>query len=163
MEILKFPNKNLFEACKAVTVFEDELKTLLESMWELMIAKGGLGLAANQVGLNYRMFVMAGKDNEKLFIVNPILVQKSVFPANMKEGCLSAPGEFLRLSDRASWVQVQFHDEKGNLQRRVFQDLHAVCAQHEMDHLDGKSHLMSNSIPKVQRRALAKKWGLRVK
>ena len=100
-----------------------------------MLKRGGLGLAANQVGLHCRMFVMAGIESEKLYIINPKIVQKSEISANMKEGCLSAPGEFLILSERAAWVQVDFQDEKGQMNRRVFQSLHAVCVQHEMDNL----------------------------
>lgn len=161
MEILKFPNPSLFVVCREVTVFGDELATLLHGMWTTMLAKGGLGLASNQVGLDYRMFVMAGTDNEKIFIINPKIVKKSVVPANLREGCLSAPGEFLLLRERASWIQIDFQDEKGQPQRRVFQGLHAVCVQHEIDHLDGKSHLQSASIPKKIRKQLHKKWGIK--
>ena len=161
MEILTFPNPSLFTKCEEVTVFGPELKILLEGMWEAMLKRGGLGLAANQVGLHFRAFVMGGVDSEKLYIINPKLVKKSELAANVKEGCLSAPGEFLVLGERASWVQVDFQDEKGQTLRRVFQGIHAVCVQHEMDHLEGKSHLQSKSIPKAQRKLLAKKWGLK--
>lgn len=130
-------------------------------MWSAMLKRGGLGLAANQVGLHFRAFVMAGNESEKFYIVNPKVVKKSEVSANMKEGCLSAPGEFLVLAERASWIQIDFQDEKGQMLRRVFQGLHAVCVQHEMDHLDGKSHLQSKSIPKAQRKLLAKKWGIK--
>lgn len=161
MELLKFPHPSLFKVCKEVTVFGSELSFLLESMWSVMVKGGGLGLASNQVGLEYRMFVMAGPDNEKIFLVNPKIVKKSQVPANMREGCLSAPGEFLVLGERASWVQVEFNDLKGWPQSRVFKGLHAVCVQHEIDHLDGKSHLMSKSIPKFKRKELYKKWGIK--
>jgi len=161
VDILKFPDPSLFRKCDDVTVFGPELKILLEGMWEAMLKRGGLGLAANQVGLHCRMFVMGGVDSEKLYIINPKIVQKSEISANLKEGCLSAPGEFLILSERAAWIQIDFQDEKGQMNRRVFQGLHAVCVQHEMDHLDGKSHLQSKSIPKAQRKLLAKKWGLK--
>lgn len=161
MEILKYPDPSLFKKCDDVTVFGIELLTLLDGMWEAMLKRGGLGLAANQVGLHFRAFVMAGVDQERLFIINPKIVKRSDFSANMKEGCLSAPGEFLILKERSSWVQVDFQNEKGELQRRVFKDLHAVCVQHEMDHLDGKSHLMSSSIPKKRRKELQKRWGIK--
>jgi peptide deformylase len=161
MEILKFPDPSLFRKCDEVTVFGPELKILLEGMWEAMLKRGGLGLAANQVGLHCRMFVMGGVDSEKLYIINPKVVKKSEICANLKEGCLSAPGEFLVLGERSSWIQIDFQDEKGQMNRRVFQGLHSVCVQHEMDHLDGKSHLQSKSIPKAQRKALAKKWGIK--
>lgn len=142
-------------------MFGPELVTLLESMWTTMIEKGGLGLASNQVGLEYRMFVMAGLDDEKLFLINPKIIARSEAPANLTEGCLSAPNEFLMVPERASWVQVDYQDQKGLMNRRVFHSLHAVCVQHEIDHLDGKSHLTSKSIPKAKRKQLAKKWGLK--
>lgn len=160
MDILKYPDPKLFQKCEPVAVFGQELLILLEAMWETMLRHGGLGLAANQVGLMCRMFVMAGESSEKLFMVNPKIVKQSELPANMKEGCLSAPGEFLVLKERAAWVQVDFQDEKGQMCRRVFQGLHAVCVQHEIDHLDGKSHLMSKSIPKKQRKEIHKRWGI---
>jgi peptide deformylase len=161
MELLKFPDKSLFNACKEVTVFGEELKILLDGMWSVMLKGGGLGLASNQVGLDHRMFVMAGPDNEKIFLINPQIIQRSEQPANIREGCLSAPGEFLLLNERVFWVQVYFKDEKGAQHMRVFKGLHSVCVQHEIDHLDGKSHLMSKSIPKAQRKQLYKKWGLK--
>jgi peptide deformylase len=161
MELLKFPDKNLFNVCKEVTVFGNELTVLLDGMWEVMIKGGGLGLASNQVGLEYRMFVMAGPGNEKIFFINPKIISRSKVPANMREGCLSAPGEFLLLSERSIWVQVEFQDHKGEQKSRVFKGLHSVCVQHEIDHLDGKSHLMSKSIPKAKRKELYKKWGIK--
>jgi peptide deformylase len=141
-------------------VFGPELLFLLESMYETMKANNGLGLASNQVGLDYRMFVMAAPDEEKLFLVNPVITARSIALANYKEGCLSAPGEFLLL-DRAAWVEVKFQNEKGEEQKRLFNAIFAVCVQHEIDHLNGKSHLESKSIPKAQRKLLAKKWGLK--
>lgn len=161
MEILKFPDKRLFTKCDPVTVFSPELKTLLESMWDAMKAHNGVGLAANQVGLTYYMFTMEGADEEKLFIVNPKILSKSSGPANLREGCLSAPGEFLVRPDRMIWVEVEFQNEEGETKKRVFKGIQAVCAQHEIEHLEGKGFMQSNSVPKKKRLELAKKWGLR--
>lgn len=163
MEIVKFPNPSLFEVCETVNVFGPELKVLLDSMWETMNQHNGVGLAANQVGLNLRMFIMLGPIGEKIYVVNPLIISKSEHSANLREGCLSAPGEFLTLPERASWVKVQYHNEKGELKESVFKDIYAVCFQHELDHLNGKSHLQSKSISKSVRKAVAKRWGLKVK
>lgn len=159
MEILKFPNPKLFEKCKEVTVFGDELKTLLNAMWETMKANNGVGLASNQVGLSYRMFVMEGKEGKKLFIVNPKIIKQSQAPANLREGCLSAPNEFITRQDRALWVQISYQDETGKQMAGVFSGVTAVCVQHEMEHLDGKAYFESESIPKSKRREIAKRWG----
>ena len=158
MEILKFPHPSLFEKCVEVTVFGPELKALLGAMAEAMIKYNGVGLAANQVGLHYRMFVMRDKHDHIVNLVNPVIIALSDSPANIKEGCLSAPGEFFLLSERKQWVQVEFQDEKGHTHRRVFEDLYAVCVQHETDHLDGVCFLESTSIPKKIRKELNKKW-----
>lgn len=163
MNILKFPSPELFEVCKEVSVFGPELKTLLDAMWETMIAGNGMGLAANQVGLKFRMFTMLGPEDEKIYLVNPKIVGRSVIPANLQEGCLSAPGEMLTLDERVSWVKVKFQDETGKECERVFKGIHSVCVQHETDHLNGKSHLQSKSLSKVKRKQLAKKWGIKLK
>lgn len=163
MKILKFPDPALFQTCTEVTVFGPELKVLLDSMWETMTVGHGMGLAANQVGLTFRMFTMLGLEDEKLYIVNPKITKKSVVSANLQEGCLSAPGELLTLDERASWVKITFQDETGKEHERVFKGIHSVCVQHETDHLDGKSHLQSKSLKSAKRKQLAKKWGIKVK
>lgn len=161
MQILKFPHPELFESGKEVTVFGPELKVLLDSMWDTMKANNGLGLAANQVSLLHRMFVMEGPKAERLYVINPKITLKSIGAANLKEGCLSAPGEFLVRSDRAAWVQVKFKNADNKEQVRVFSGLHAVCVQHEIEHLDGVSFMESKLITKSKRNQLAKKWGLK--
>jgi peptide deformylase len=160
MEILKYPNPALLAKCKPVTVFGPTVETLLDSMWETMKKHGGIGLAANQVGLFYTMFTMEGPNGEKLYIVNPEIIARSAGFVAIREGCLSAPGEFLNLS-RSAWVQVKFKNQDGVSYTRVFQGLHAVCVQHEMEHLEGKTFLESNALPKAKRRELARKWGFR--
>lgn len=161
MEILKFPSEELFIPCSSVTVFGPELLILLESMWHTMTINNGIGLASNQVGLNYRMFTMLGPEGEKLFIINPKILKKSETSANMKEGCLSAPGEFLILPERAHIVQIMYQVADGSHRTGIFTGIHAVCVQHEIDHLDGKSHLQSKSLSRQVRRQLQRKWGIK--
>lgn len=163
MTILKFPDPSLFEICSEVSVFGPELKILLDSMHDTMIAANGMGLAANQVGLKFRMFTMLGPEDQKIHLVNPKIVKKSVLQANLKEGCLSAPGEMLTLDERAVWVKVKYQDETGAKHETVFKDIHSVCVQHEIDHLDGKSHLQAKSLGRAKRKELAKKWGIKIK
>lgn len=160
MKILKYPNPILLQACDPVLAIDERIKLSLDGMWETMLSHKGIGLAANQVGILYRMFVMSGPAGEKLYFINPKIVKKSVVPAEKTEGCLSAPGEYLQLDERADWVQVQFQDENGMEHVKVFNGIHSVCVQHEIDHLDGKTHLMSETLSSKDRKALAKKWGL---
>jgi len=163
MEILKFPHPHLMSKTEEVTVFGPELKTLLDAMWETLSSKGAVGLAANQVGLTQRMFVMEGPNGERINAINPTILFKSAAFANLKEGCLSAPGDFVIVPDRALWVQMRYRDEHGNTQIRVLDGLYGVCVQHEIDHLDGKAYLENKSIPRSTRKNLAKKWGLKLK
>jgi peptide deformylase len=158
MEILRFPHPSLFVPTRDVTVFGEELPVLLEGMWTAMIKANGMGLAANQVGLNFSMFVMKGPDSRKMFLVNPRISMRSEAPAKIPEGCLSAAGEFFTLLERSSWVQVKFQNEFGKRCSAVLHGVFAVCAQHEIDHLDGISFLQSKSIPRATRKLLAKKY-----
>jgi peptide deformylase len=161
VEILKFPHPLLFKKCEPVTVFDTELRFLLHRMYETMKEHNGVGLAANQVGLPFRMFVMDLPNEEPMCLINPRIIEKSRLPASLREGCLSAPGEFLVIDERVSWVKVEFQTHDGAKKVRVFKDLYAVCVQHEIDHLDGKSHLQAMSIPKQKRKELTRKWGLK--
>lgn len=163
MEILKFPDPKLFTECREVRVFGKELKILLEAMWDTMVRCNGIGLAANQVSLDYKMFVMVGPSNDRLYVVNPEVIAHSKVFANYKEGCLSAPGEMIFTANRYDWVQIKFQDETGKECKRTLHGLYAVCAQHEIEHLYGKSFLESPKIPKAKRKELANKWGIKLK
>lgn len=163
MKIVRFPNPILFKKCKEVTVFGKELVTLLNSMWETMVENSGIGLAANQVGLDLSMFVMVGLDGKQLFIVNPKILRKSSQSAGLREGCLSAPGEFLEIMTRSHWVEISFQDATGVQKKAVFYGVRAVCVQHEIEHLNGQSYLLSKSLLSSTRKSLAKKWGIKLK
>jgi peptide deformylase len=157
MVVLRFPNPFLSTATREVTVFGEELKILLDSMYEVMRLESGIGLAANQVGLLYKMFVMDGPAG-RLNIVNPIVVSMSGKSANTKEGCLSVPGEFILVPSRVEWIQLRYKNESGADKSIVLKGIHSVCAQHELDHLQGKIFMYDKSIPRYERKRLAKKW-----
>lgn len=163
MKILKFPDPALLTVCSPVTEFDEKLKSTLDEMWEIMVKAEGMGLAANQVGILSRMFTMTNVDGSKLYFVNPVIVKKSIVSANKVEGCLSAPGEFLELDERAEWVLVDYQDETGAKHQKMFNGIHSVCVQHEIDHLDGKTHLLSPTLSSKDRKILARKWGLKLK
>lgn len=151
----------LLQKCIPVVDFGPALKFVLDQMYETMEANHGLGLAANQVGFFSRMFVMRDANYMPIYFVNPEILSRSEASANLPEGCLSAPGEFLELDERSEWVQVKFLDENGQEHVRVFKGIYSVCVQHEIDHLDGKTHLQSPTLTKADRKKLAKKWGLK--
>ncbi len=158
MEVLKYPDTRLFKPCKEVIIFGPELAAILEEMWVTMKKERGMGMAANQVGLEQRMFTM-DNEGEKIFLVNPVILKTATHPSDMAEGCLSAPGQMIKLY-RPMWVMVKFQDETGKEITRIFSDSRSVCVQHEIEHLDGKSFLQNKTIPKKMRIFLAEKWGI---
>lgn len=159
MQILKFPDPHLFKKCTDVTKFDSQLLSTLNQMYEVMIQADGMGLAANQVGLNFNGLVMLGPNHTKFFIINPRVILRSEIPANLPEACLSLPGEWVTLFERPQWVQISYQDEKGHQFSKVFTNIFAVCVLHEMDHLAGRAFFESISIPKEKRKELTKKYG----
>jgi len=161
MEVLKFPHPALFEVCKEVTIFNGELVTLLDGMWETMVTNNGIGLASNQVGLNYQMFTMLAQDGSKRYVINPKIVEKSVRILMFEEGCLSAPGDSVITGDRPAWTKLQYQNEFGESIIETFFDIQSVCVNHELEHLQGLAFFQSKNVPKDIRKGLLKKWGLK--
>jgi peptide deformylase len=109
-------------------------------MIDFMIQAKGIGLAANQINLNKRVFVM-GSNNIEGFpspfaIFNPVITQVSQEQIIDEEGCLSYPGLYLKVK-RPSWVVAQYQNSKGDYIESKFEGYLAKCFQHELDHLDG--------------------------
>lgn len=109
----------------------------------------GLGLAANQVGLDARMFAINLGDRIGC-LINPIITDKSVTRSKFKEGCLSFPGLFLEIG-RPEQVTVEFQSISGEKLKETFSGLTAVCVQHEIDHLNGVCYTDLVSPIKLER------------
>ena len=139
----------LHQPTREITEFDDQLGTLVDDMFETMYAAEGVGLAANQIGLDLRVFVYDCPDDEgvrhKGVVVNPKL-ETSEIPETMPdpdddwEGCLSAPGESYP-TGRAKWAKVTGSDVEGNPIEVEGTGYFARCLQHETDHLDGYIYL----------------------
>jgi peptide deformylase len=106
---------------------------LTDAMWEFQHSQNAIGLAANQVGLNYRVFVMG--DEEKIVCFNPSVVEETVSVVG-PEGCLSFPGLALNVV-RPDRVLAHFQTADGTRIEREFTGLLARCFCHETDHLNG--------------------------
>jgi len=121
-------------------------------MHDTMESADGLGLAANQVSIGIRMFVM----RERKTFINPIIVETSKTKTLTEEGCLSFPNLFMTI-ERPEWVIVEWYDE--NLKKSVdrFANIWAKCIQHEIDHLDGK--LFIDNVTKIKYERAKKKQG----
>jgi peptide deformylase len=138
--IVTLPDPVLRAPCAPVDRFDEGLARLADEMLEAMYAAPGRGLAAPQLGVALRLFVMdpGWKDGapEPRVLVNPELLEASEETSLREEACLSIPG-------RSSWVRrparvrLRWRDLEGRPREGSFDGFAATCAQHEMDHLDG--------------------------
>lgn len=136
MKILQYPSDNLRISTKAVEKVTPELVEIAKEMYTTMREAEGIGLAANQVGLDISLIVLA--DNGKpLIIFNPIILKRSKEQEYSSEGCLSFIGIF-RLIKRPLEVTAKYRDMTGKMQYQVFKGLQARAFIHEYDHLFGK-------------------------
>jgi peptide deformylase len=136
--ILEFPDPRLRKRAEIVTRFDAALGTLVDDMLETMYAAPGIGLAATQVDVHQRVIVIdiSREHNEPLVLVNPEILAREG-EASTEEGCLSVPNIFDEIK-RAAKVRVRARDRNGTSFERDFDEILAVCIQHEMDHLVGK-------------------------
>lgn len=161
----------LHNPTREVEKFDDELRTLTDDMFETMYAAEGVGLAANQIGIDLRVFVYDCPDDQgerhKGLIVNPELVTSEI-PETMPdpdddwEGCLSAPGESYP-TGRASWAKVTGSDLDGNPVEVEGTGYFARCLQHETDHLNGYIYLdrlVGRHAREAKRMLKRNKWGV---
>lgn len=112
---------------------------LAADLGDTMLANNGLGLAANQVGLPYRVFVMRSTDLP-IVCFNPRIVDESTETVLLEEGCLSHPNLFVKIK-RAKRIKVRYAEPNGNVVTQIFDGMTARVFQHELDHLDGICHL----------------------
>jgi peptide deformylase len=141
--IVKYGNPVLEKPAEPVTAFDDDLKKLVEDMFESMYAAHGVGLAAPQIGLSLRLAVIDISFKEdpqaKLVLANPTILHTSGrFSQN--EGCLSVP-EFREPVTRPNKVTVRAQDVNGKWFEKTGEDLLARAFLHETDHLNGKLYI----------------------
>lgn len=153
LPILSYPDKRLREPGKEVDAFDAELHRLIDDMAETMYAAPGVGLAAPQVGVSKRLFIVdvAADEDEpsdlRVFI-NPRIISAEG-ETTFNEGCLSFPG-IREDIDRAASVKVRALDKNGTPFELEADGLLAIAIQHENDHLDGK--LMIDHLSVLRRR-----------
>ena len=126
----------LGEKCQTITKFDNELRILIDDMFETMVKANGDGLAAPQVGIPVRLFVVNSRNGEKRAYVNPQILETSIETDTEEEGCLSLPGVWHKV-ERSARVTVQAQDLEGKFFTVIAEGLHARALQHEYDHLNG--------------------------
>lgn len=139
-ELVTYPDKRLFSvATPYIGSFSILPIVIGHDMIFLMKRYMGKGLAAQQAGVKFQIFVMQTELGEELICVNPEIISMGGPVTNDVEGCLSFPVEPRKCPkiERFSEVELSFTDQHGNPQRRKFTGIDAVCVQHEMDHLKG--------------------------
>jgi peptide deformylase len=141
MEFKLGPHQSLIQRSEDWNFSIDQNAEQLEkSMIDFMIEANGIGLAANQIGIVKRVFVM-GSNNISGFpapfaVFNPRIVEASTEMITDQEGCLSYPGLFLTVK-RPSWIVAEYQNAKGDTIEARFDGYLSKCFQHELDHLDG--------------------------
>lgn len=141
LRIVPYPHPALRHESRPVTQIDDSLRATVREMFDLMYESNGIGLAANQVGIPLRFFVLnltadpEQRDQERVFI-NPEIVKRHSSVEN-EEGCLSLPGLYSKIR-RARKIKVRAYDLDGNPVELEADDLLGRAIQHETDHLDGR-------------------------
>ena len=160
MQIVRYPHPALRFKSVPITQITDELRAAVREMFDLMYASEGIGLAANQVSLPYRVFVLnltgkrEEKDQEHVFINPEIVKRKGTQEA--EEGCLSFPKLYGPVR-RASEIVVEAFDLDGQGFELSIDDLASRAIQHETDHLDGT--LFTDRLSDAARREMAPALG----
>ena len=160
-EVITYPNKLLRLKSKDVEQFDIELHTLLDDMYDTMMAQGVVWFAAIQITapLNVLIINLPNEEdiqdkNDLIEAVNPVITHKDGTQI-FTEGCLSVPG-FSEDVTRAKHIVVEYFDRFGKKQIMKCEDFLAVAWQHEMEHLSG--HLFIENLSIIKRKKFEKEW-----
>jgi len=155
LEILEFPDPRLRTVAEPVERYDADLRRLVDDMVETMYDARGIGLAATQVNVHQRLLVLDVSENQDQprVYINPEIVWREG-EETCEEGCLSVPGIYAEVS-RARKIRIVARSIDGEPFEEEIDGLHAVCVQHEIDHLDGK--LFVDYLSPLKRRMVTKK------
>lgn len=157
MKLVKYPNDILRETLPMFDFNNTDIDPvqLEKDMIKTMFEHGGIGLAANQIGLKHRVFVMGSKElpESAQAFFNPVVVATVDKVEDLEEGCLSFPGIFVKIK-RPTKILARWQTSKGEWQESEFAGYECKCFLHELDHLEGIV---------FQDRVSALKWALAVK
>jgi peptide deformylase len=155
LTILEYPDPRLRTKAASVTHVDDDIRRLIDDMFETMYAAPGVGLAASQVNVHKRIIVVdvSEKRDTPYAFINPT-IDALEGEQESEEGCLSVPG-FYELVKRAQKIRVRALDRNGKPFELETDGMLAVCVQHECDHLEGK--LFVDYISGLKRQRIRKK------
>jgi len=156
--ILIHPDPRLRKLCSPIDAVDGAVRRLADDLFETMYDAPGIGLAAPQVGMMTRLFVIdcAPKSEARvpLAMINPEILWVSEETNTYDEGCLSIPDQYEDVT-RPAEVRMRWLDLEGNSQEQQFNGLQATCVQHELDHLNGK--LFIDYLSKIKRSMITNK------
>ena len=160
LPIITLPDPLLRQVSQPVERVDDELRRLIDDMFETMYAAPGVGLAAVQVGVPRRVLVLdvGGEDEEErrpISMINPEIVALGSQTRVYEEGCLSIPDVRLEIERPAS-VTVRFLDRDGAPQEIAANGLLATAVQHEIDHLNGR--LIIDYMSRLKREMVVRRF-----
>lgn len=164
LNILHYPDERLHTVARPVDVVDDALRRLIDDMAETMYAADGVGLAAIQIAVPLRIFVVeaqrarAGEREEVHVYINPVVVETSPATETIEEGCLSVDRVPVTIA-RARRIVVRALDLDGNERTIEAEGFHARVLQHELDHLDGRT-VFDHAGP-VKRQLIKKRMAAR--
>jgi peptide deformylase len=155
LDILTFPDPRLRNHATPVDEVDDNVRRIVDDMFETMYAAPGIGLAATQVNIAKRIIVIdvSEEHDSPVCLINPEILERTG-EEQMEEGCLSVPG-FYEPVTRAEKIRVRALDRNGDPFELETDGLLAVCIQHEIDHLEGK--LFVDYISSLKRQRIRKK------
>jgi peptide deformylase len=156
LPILEYPDPRLRIRAECVTKVDDDIRRLVDDLFETMYSAVGIGLAATQVDRHVRVLVIDISDarDEPLCLINPEIIAADG-TASSDEGCLSVP-EYYDAVERAEHIRVRALDREGATIEFDADGVLAICIQHEMDHLEGK--LFVDYLSEMKRQRLKKKY-----
>jgi len=156
MELLYYPNKILNTICTEVEdPTSEDIAEQIEQMRKLIHQHNGIGLAAPQVGLTNRVFLVSVSGEIAAFI-NPVITEFSEEKLLTVEACLSIPGLIAKLKIRSRKITIKAYNNKGEEISLDLRDQAAVACQHELDHLNGIT--LVDRMPSVQKMMQLKKY-----
>lgn len=156
MKIYVYENSILRTKSTEVDKVDDDLRLILDRMMKVMEKANGIGLAANQIGIDKRFFVL-DVEGRKLKIINPEILEFGDELIEFEEGCLSIPGVYRNVT-RPEKIRVKYMDENNEVHEELLEGLISRAFQHELDHLDGV--LFIDKISPLSRNLIRKKLEL---
>jgi peptide deformylase len=141
LSIIQYPDPVLRSLCKPILEVSNEIKTIINDMYDTLYEASGRGLAGPQIGIANRLFVMdinwKNGLSEPVTMINPEILFKSNETQVNEERCLSIPETPVKV-ERPYTIDMMWMDEECKLNRKRFEGISAAIICHEIDHLDGK-------------------------